>query len=547
MVEPGIGFGTRHDSTVLLFCATGGRLTPVSHRDGNVTAMEIREVAVVGLGTMGAGIAEVFARAGIGVVAIEADPQALRHGLGTLDASLSRAVSRGRLAPSEQAEIRARVRPAAAFSDAAAVDLAIEAVPEQLEIKRQVFAELDRVCSPEAILATNTSSLSVTSVAAGTSHPGRVVGMHFFNPAPVMRLVEVVATVLSDESVPMTVAALARRLGKVPVEVGDRAGFVANALLLPYLNHAVELLDAGYASAADIDKAAAQGIGLPMGPLALLDLIGLDTSLSVLEVLHGEFGQPRYCPAPLLRRLVAAGRTGRKAGRGIYSYANGQATGADAEPAGVAGGSAPDTVTVIGRGDDQEADLATTLASEGLSVTRNPAHPSDLVLIVADVGQPVLPAALAAGRGEQAVGVHFPGGVRDCPLAELVRTSLTTKSAMASAAALAARLGISVVQAPDRPGFLVGALLYPHLADAVRMAQHGYADAADIDTAMTLGCGYPRGPFQLIDAIGAADVLAGLQAMYDAYGYPAFAPPPLLAEHAAAGIDFAAAGRAAAR
>jgi len=189
--------------------------------------MEIREVAVVGLGTMGAGIAEVFARAGIGVVAIEADPQALRHGLGTLDASLSRAVSRGRLAPSEQAEIRARVRPAAAFSDAAAVDLAIEAVPEQLEIKRQVFAELDRVCSPEAILATNTSSLSVTSVAAGTKHPGRVVGMHFFNPAPVMRLVEVVSTVLSDESVLADVAALAKRLGKVPVEVGDRAGFIA--------------------------------------------------------------------------------------------------------------------------------------------------------------------------------------------------------------------------------------------------------------------------------------------------------------------------------
>jgi len=241
--------------------------------------MEIREVAVVGLGTMGAGIAEVFARAGIGVVAIEADPEALRHGLGTLDASLSRAVSRGRLAASEQAEIRARVRPAAAFSEAAAVDLAIEVVPERMEIKREVFAELDRVCGPEAILATNTSSLSVTSVAAGTQHPGRVVGMHFFNPAPVMRLVEVVSTVLSDESVPAAVAELARRLGKVPVAVGDRAGFVANALLLPYLNQAVELLDSGYASAADIDKAATDVIGLPMVPLALLDLIGLDTSL----------------------------------------------------------------------------------------------------------------------------------------------------------------------------------------------------------------------------------------------------------------------------
>ena len=547
MVECGACIQAWHDSTVMVRGTAGSRLTGGSRRDGSVAAMDIREVAVVGLGTMGAGIAEVFARAGIGVVAIEADPEALRQGLGTLDASLSRAVSRGRLSASEQAETRARVRPAAAFSEAAAVDLAIEAVPERMEIKRQVFAELDRVCGAEAILATNTSSLSVTSVAAGTRHPGRVVGMHFFNPAPVMRLVEVVSTVLSDESVPAAVTELARRLGKVPVAVGDRAGFVANALLLPYLNQAVELLDFGYASAADIDKAATEGIGLPMGPLALLDLIGLDTSLSVLEVLHAEFGVPRYCPSSLLRRLVAAGRTGRKAGRGIYEYADGQVVGAVAEPAEAASAAPPDTVTVIGRGDEQEANFASVLAAAGLSVTRNPAHPSDLVVIVAAEGQPVLPAALAAGRGEQAVGVHFPGGVRDGGLAELVRTSLTTDAALAAATALAAKLGVSVVHAPDRPGFLVGALLYPHLADAVVMVQQGYADAADIDTAMTLGCGYPRGPFQLIDAIGAADVLTGLRAMHIAYGYPAYAPPPLLAEHAAAGIDFAAARHTAAR
>src|SRR6266436_4473951 len=195
--------------------------------------MEIREVAVIGLGTMGAGIAEVFARAGIGVVAIEVDPQAMNHGLGTLDASLSKAVSRGKLAASDQAAIRARIRPAAAFSDAAAVDLAIEVVPERMEIKRQIFAELDRVTSPSAILATNTSSFSVTAIAATTRHPGRVVGMHFFNPAPIMRLVEVVSTVLTDDGVTDTVADLAQRLGKTPVQVGDRAGFVANALLLP--------------------------------------------------------------------------------------------------------------------------------------------------------------------------------------------------------------------------------------------------------------------------------------------------------------------------
>src|ERR1700689_3867617 len=228
--------------------------------------MEIREVAVVGLGTMGAGIAEVFARSGIGVVAIEVDPDALASGLGILEASLARAVSRGKLSQAEQDEIRGRIRPAPGFSAAAGVDLAIEVVPERIEIKRQIFAELDRVCSPDAILATNTSSLSVTSVAAASQHPGRVVGMHFFNPAPVMRLVEVVSTVLTADGLAAAVADLARRLGKTPVQVGDRAGFVANALLLPYLNHAVTLLETGYATREDIDAAATAGIGLPMGP-----------------------------------------------------------------------------------------------------------------------------------------------------------------------------------------------------------------------------------------------------------------------------------------
>jgi 3-hydroxybutyryl-CoA dehydrogenase len=509
--------------------------------------MDIREVAVIGLGTMGAGIAEVFARAGIGVVAIEVDSTALNHGLGILDASLSKAVSRGKLAASEQAAIRARIRPATGFSEAAAVDLAVEVVPERMEIKRQIFAELDRVTSPAAILATNTSSLSVTAIAAATKHPGRVVGMHFFNPAPVMRLVEVVSTVLAEDGVADTVASLAGRLGKTPVQVSDRAGFVANALLLPYLNQAVGLLEAGYASPEDIDRTATAGIGLPMGPLALLDLIGLDTALSIMEVLHTEFGLPRYVPAPLLRRLADAGRTGRKAGCGIYDYGRADAAG-NAGVIDYSGGngvssSAPDTVTLIGSGDDAEADLATALASAGVNVTRNAAHPSELVLIAASVGRPVLPAALAAGRPEQSVGLHLPGGLAPGKLAELIQTSLSSDTAVAAGAALVAKLGLVHVCAPDRPGFLVGALLYPHLADAVNMVQDGYATALDIDTAMVLGCGYPQGPFQLLDAAGAAAVLAGLQAMYSAYGYPSFAPPPLLAEHAAAGIEFRSIGR----
>jgi 3-hydroxybutyryl-CoA dehydrogenase len=496
--------------------------------------MDIREVAVVGLGTMGAGIAEVFARAGIGVVAIEADPQAMSQGLGHLDASLSKAVSRGKLSAKEQAEIRARIRPAAGFSDAAAVDVAVEVVPERMEIKRQIFAELDRVTSPTAILATNTSSLSVTAIAAATKHPGRVVGMHFFNPAPVMRLVEVVSTLLSDDGVVDTVADLARRLGKTPVQVGDRAGFVANALLLPYLNQALELLEIGYASREDIDMAATAGIGMPMGPLALLDLIGLDTALSIMKVLHAEFGFTRYTPAALLRRLVDAGRTGRKAGRGIYDYADG---GGLAETGLTS--SAPDTVTLIGSGDAIEAELATALASAGVNVTRNAAHPTELVLIAATAGRPVLPAALAAGRPEQSVGLNPPNGLADGHFVELIHTSLSSEKAMAAAAALAEKLGLTAVRAPDRPGFLVGALLYPHLADAVRMVQDGYATATEVDTAMMLGCGYPQGPFQLLDAAGPSIVLAGLRAMQEAYGFPSLAPPVLLAEHAAAGIQWA--------
>ena len=333
---------------------------------------------------------------------------------------------------------------------------------------------------------------------------------------------------------------MSRRLGKTPVQVSDRAGFVANALLLPYLNHAVGLLETGYASREDIELAATAGIGLPMGPFALLDLIGLDTALSIMEVLHAEFAIPRYSPAPLLRRMTDAGRTGRKAGRGFYDYA------AEADRTGNSAGNgdgsgAPDLVTLIGSGDDNEAQLAGALASAGVNVTRNAAHPTELILIAAAAGQPVLPAALAAGRPDQAVGLHLPGFTAG-GLAEVVQTRLSSDKAVAAATALAARLGLRVVTAPDRPGFLVDALLYPHLADAVRMLQDGYASAADIDTAMTLGCGYPRGPFQLVDSAGAAAVLAGLRAMHTAYGYPSFAPPPLLAEHAAAGIDFRSIG-----
>ena len=520
--------------------------------------MTIREVGVIGLGTMGAGIAEVFARGGLTVTGIEADQAALDRGMAIVTGSLDRAVSRGRLTAAERDEVAGRIRPGRSLASLAGADLVVEVVPENLAIKSEVLAELDQVLRPDAIIATNTSSLSVTTIAARSAHPGRVVGMHFFNPAPVMRLVEVVTTVLTEPAVGQAVTGLARDLGKTPVQVTDRAGFVANALLLPYLNHAVRLLETGCATREDIDTAVTGGIGLPMGPLALLDLIGLDTSLAILEVLDREFGGTRYTPAPLLRRLTDAGRTGRKGGAGFYEYPAGRVPvpagsppldNADQPPA-------PGTVTLAdspadgqpgvrdeaggrdGEGDRDEAGgrraeiLAGQLAAAGVRVTRDPAEPSDLVVVAIGPAGGVLAPALTAGRAADAIGLHLaaPG------LAELVPSRLTSARALAAGRALAGRCGWQVVVSADRPGLIVGALLHAHLRDAVVMVADGYASPADVDTAMTLGCGYPRGPMQLLAEVGPGRSAAVLAGMHAAYGDPAFAPPPLLREYALAGL-----------
>jgi 3-hydroxybutyryl-CoA dehydrogenase len=282
--------------------------------------VKIDSAGVVGLGTMGAGIAEVLARAGLAVTAVEVDDGLLAAGRSRLDKSLQRAVDRGRLDPAERDAVVGRLTFTAERKDLAGADLVVEAVPERLDVKTDLFREVDAACGPDTILATNTSSLSVTSIAAGTGRPGRVVGMHFFNPAPVMALVEVVDTVLTDADVVDAVRDLVVRCGKTPVAVGDRAGFVANALLLPYLNHAAAMVETGAGTVTGIDAAVTAEIGLPMGPLALMDLIGLDICLPILDVLWDEFRDRRYAATPLLRRLTAAGRLGRKTGQGWYRY-----------------------------------------------------------------------------------------------------------------------------------------------------------------------------------------------------------------------------------
>src|SRR3712207_5076382 len=269
---------------------------------------------------MGAGIAEVLARAGLSVTAVEISDEALARGRGHVEHSTERAVSRGKLDPADRDAIFERIRFSTSMEDLAHAELVLEAVPERMELKTEIFAQLDKICPPNTILATNTSSLSVTELSVATGRPSKVIGMHFFNPAPVMKLVEVVRTVVTEPSVVEDVEALAERLGKVDVTIGDKAGFIANALLFGYLNHAVAMYENRYASREDIDAAMRLGCGLPMGPLALMDLIGIDTAYEILDTMYKQSRDRLHALSPIIKQMMTAGRLGRPTGRGFFTY-----------------------------------------------------------------------------------------------------------------------------------------------------------------------------------------------------------------------------------
>jgi 3-hydroxybutyryl-CoA dehydrogenase len=282
--------------------------------------MTIKRVGIVGSGIMGSGIAEVASKAGYSVVLRSRAQHSADAMLAGLEKSLAKQVDRGKLAAEERDGALERVSATTDLGDLADCDLVIESVVENLATKKHLFSELDRICADTAILATNTSTLAVVEMAMETGRPDRVCGVHFFNPAPAMALVEIVrAITTSDETIAETTA-FAEACGKTPVQVRDQAGFIVNALLFPYLNNAVRLYDAGVATREDIDAAMKGGCNFPMGPLELLDLVGLDTSLSILDALYDEFKDPNYAPAPLLKRMVSAERLGRKSGHGFYEY-----------------------------------------------------------------------------------------------------------------------------------------------------------------------------------------------------------------------------------
>ncbi len=569
---------------------------------------EFTKVGVVGLGTMGAGIAEVLARSGLAVVGVEASDDALEHGRGHIEHSTARAVKRGKLTEREQQALFDSITFTTNLADVKDTDLVIEAIPEQLNLKQHVFAELDKVCQPDTILATNTSSLSVTEISVTTARPSRVIGMHFFNPAPVMRLIEVIRTVVTDPEVVADVEALVQRLGKVDVTVGDKAGFIANALLFGYLNHAVSMYESRYASREDIDAAMKLGCGLPMGPLALMDLIGIDTAYEILDTMYRQSRDRLHAPSPLIKQMATAGMLGRKTGRGFYTYEaadspvvvadvhtpTGPAVHAQSrhiERVGVVGSGTMAAglvevfarsgydVTFVARGvakvaavraavgrsmdkavlrgklepDEREAaaaritgstrlddladaDLMVEAVVEELSVkqalfaTLDDVCKPGAVLATTTSSLPIIELAAATARPRDVVGMHFFNPPAVMKLVEVVRTVSTDDDVVATAVAVCDRLGRHAVVCGDRAGFIVNALLFPYLNDAVKMLEAHYANADDIDAAMTVGCGYPMGPFDLIDVVGLDVTLAIQRTLYLEFREPGFAPAPLL-EH----------------
>ncbi|MEV0368742.1 3-hydroxyacyl-CoA dehydrogenase family protein [Streptomyces sp. NPDC050636] len=592
----------------------GPQSTPDLSTD--VSPLSLSTVAVVGLGTMGTGIAEVLTRAGREVIGIDTDEAAARQAVATLESSTARAVQRERITERERQDLLARFRTFSDLQAAADADLVIEVVPEDYELKRQVITTLDGIVRPETIIATGTNALSVTRLAADSRRPERVLGVHFFNPAPAMKLVEVVSSVLTAPTAVAAVTELARDLGKDPIAVGDRPGFVADGLLFGYLNQAAAMYESKYATREDIDAAMRLGCGLPMGPLALLDLIGVDTARTVLEAMYADSHDRLHAPAPILGQLAEAGLTGRKAGRGFYRYsdeatpgsatvvpdaetptaADEQAAGRTVRSVGVAGSGtmasgiaevfakagfevvlaarslekaekAKARITKsLGRSVDKgrltaeardaalaaitpagsldafaDVDLAVEAVAEDLEVkqqlfgTLDKVCKPGAVLATTTSSLPVVACARATSRPQDVIGMHFFNPAPAMKLVEVVRTVLTADDVHATVRAVCAKVRKHPVDCGDRAGFIVNALLFPYLNNAIKMVQEHYASLDDIDAAMKLGGGYPMGPFELLDVVGLDVSLAIEKVLHAEFRDPGLAPAPLLEHLVAAG------------
>jgi 3-hydroxybutyryl-CoA dehydrogenase len=492
----------------------------------------IERIGVVGAGAMGRGIAQLMAQCGCQVLVFDLDIAATTDALTSIVKVWDRLIEKGRMAAADVETARARLSQAGTLAGFADCDLVIEAIVEKLDAKTALFCELEKIVAPNAILATNTSSLSVTEIAAACSHPGRIAGLHFFNPAPLMKLVEIVAGERTDAGATDALAALIERTGHRGVQVGDTPGFLVNHAGRAYTTEALKILAEGVAAPATIDAIAREAAGFRMGPFELLDLTGLDVSVPAMETIYrGFYQEPRLRPVELGRRRLAAGLLGRKTGEGFYRYSDsGEKLPADIieDPA----GALPERVAVAGTG-WAAARLRDWCASLGVDAV-DPA-PQTLTLVAPVGTDTATQCARLQVDPEWTIGVDVCFGLdRHRTLATCPATS---PQAAGQALALARKDGVAAALVRDSAGLVLQRILALVVNLSCDIAQQAIARPADIDTAVKLALAYPHGPLEWGDAIGPAIVLEILDGLVATTGDPRYRPSPWLSRRARLGLS----------
>jgi 3-hydroxybutyryl-CoA dehydrogenase len=534
-------------------------------------------IGVLGAGTMGAGIAQLAARSGARTLLYDPFPEALARGIASAEDGLRKEMVKGKLREEDAAAASERLQPVEEMAALEPCELVIEAAPERLDLKHEMYAKLSEVVSERCVLATNTSSLLVTAIASGASHPERVVGMHFFNPAPLMPLVEVIAGVESSPQALALARATGEAMGKTVILAKDGPGFIVNRCNRPFGLEALRLLQEQISDVESIDRICRVEGGFRMGPFELMDLVGVETGFEISQSFYAQsFGEPRWRPSMIAARYVAAGLYGRKSGRGYYDYSSGAGPGKHrpedpAAPDAGSPGHGEGVVVIAGAG--VLADELRAAAGEAGYEVRSPYAPTGGVLpaLVLDCdpsttpGQPAATAAAAAGGrpdrrgsapqpqggarvllcargslgvldpGGSAVGFHVLGPLAQAGLVELTRSESSSPVAAARAERFFAALGKHVAWVGDAPGLVLGRIVCQVINESAFALGEGVGSARDIDTGMVLGLSHPRGPLEWADAIGLDHVLAVLMALCEEYREERYRPAPALRRLVAAG------------
>jgi 3-hydroxybutyryl-CoA dehydrogenase len=507
-------------------------------------------IGIIGAGTMGAGIAQLAAQTGARTLVHDPVPEALQKGIAGIGKGLERLVSRGRMSAQDAAAITGRIEPAPELADLAPCGLVIEAAPEKLELKLDLFGQLASIVGREAVLATNTSSLSVTEIAAGVPGTERVIGLHFFNPAPVMKLVEVVAGQASSPQALALAHAVGEAMGKTVIDAADIAGFLVNRCNRPFSLESLRLLAERVATVEQIDRIARLGGGFRMGPFELMDLIGIETNHAVAEGFYRQtFGEPRYRPSPIQARMIAAGRLGRKTGAGWYDYSGDEHRPADPEP--LTPGRGAGLVVVVTGSLPVAGELAAAAAEAGFSVAR---AETDAWLTVDCAGLTtggrygveaypgregprvrLLHDSSLALSEPTAAGFHVLPPFEAVRLVELTSTPHTNPDGLGRAKEFFAALGRHTEEVGDAPGLVLGRIVSALINEAAFLIGEGNGTPEDVDAGMTLGVNHPRGPVAWSGAIGLSHVRAVLDALHSELGEDRYRLAPLIRHREAFG------------